>query len=121
MTKISPALAAARAENFNLSNEVAQLKDQMAQLMLGLAAANAAPPVAQPAAEHPAVALKVESRMRCISDIYFSVTRPLMAVFIDRDAAFAYRKQLATETPGRTVRVETVTGPDRCTVLDAVY
>ena len=115
MAKTSPALAAARAENFNLTNEVGQLKDQMAQLMLALAAK------AQPQAEHPAVALKQEPELRCISDIYFSVTRPLMAVFVDRDAAFAYRKELATQTPGRTVRVETVTGPDRETVLDAVY
>jgi hypothetical protein len=118
----SQALARAEALAFNQADEIRQLKDQMAQLVLTIAAQQAAPAAPAAPVASDVVSMKAEpTHLRCISDIYFSVTRPLMAAFVDRDAAFAYRKELAGATPGRIVRVETVLGVDRETILDLVY
>lgn len=97
----------------------------IAELMLVVGAMKTQMAKAEPAAlarqPVPTPAPMPSPQLRCIDDIYFSVTRPLMAVFIDRDAAFEYRAALAAQRQGQPVRVETVYGHDRQTIVDLVY
>lgn len=107
----SQALKNAEATIAELMLVVGAMKTQLAK----------AEPVALARQPVPTPAPMPAPQLRCIDDIYFSVTRPLMAVFIDRDAAFEYRAALAAQRQGQPVRVETVYGHDRQTIVDLVY
>ena len=107
----SQALKNAEATIAELMLVVGAMKTQMTK----------AEPVALTRQPVPTPAPMPSPQLRCIDDIYFSVTRPLMAVFIDRDAAFEYRATLAAQRQDQPVRVETVYGLDRQTIVDLVY
>lgn len=109
----SQALKNAEATIAELTLVVGAMKTQMAKAEPVALARQPVPTPAPNAMPSP--------QLRCIDDIYFSITRPLMAVFIDRDAAFDYRAVLAAQRQGQPVRVETVYGHDRQTIVDLVY